>query len=121
MTVKKIFKSTVDATQYIFANGKAAYFVGGRYVTDVPYEVAELTGEIQIEGHGKSLHPIFYIDTIDKEIDTTLQDKIKAAQAEALVKVMAEEVSLPVIIGAGDAAAANSASILAALSTRVAT
>jgi hypothetical protein len=87
MSVKKVFKSTIEHNNYLFKNGKTAIFTGGRYITDDATEIAELISEIGTE-EGKSKHPFFFTDPADSEIDTTLQDRIQEAQAAAVAQVM---------------------------------
>lgn len=110
MSVKKIFKSTIEHNNYLFKNGKTAIFSGGRYITDDAGEIAELIGEIGTV-EGKSNHPFFFIDPAEAEIDTTLQDRIQEAQAAAVAQVMkdfaGEALSVTGELTAGQMAAAK--------------
>jgi hypothetical protein len=84
MSIKEKFKSTIGPQQYLFKNGKAAHFELGVYLTDVPEEISELKKEI------KNGMPYIYQDPEDAIVDTTLQDKIRAAQADAVKRVIKE-------------------------------
>lgn len=84
MSIKRKFKSTILNQQYLFKNGKSAHFVNGEFLTGNDLEIAELDSEIE------NGIPFLYIDENDKVVDTTLQDKIKEAQAEAALRVLKE-------------------------------
>lgn len=84
MALKKVFKSSFSELSYITKAGKRIRFSQNRYLTDDEAEVKELEGEI------KSGNPYLYIDPSEKEIDTTLQDKIREAQKAAALSVLAE-------------------------------
>lgn len=84
MAIKRIFKSHIASTNYLTKKGKTLRFIEGKFMTDIEEEIAELEYEI------KSGHPYIYIDAAEKEIDTTLEDKIKEAQREAAMKVLLE-------------------------------
>jgi len=90
MTIKRVFKCRIPNSNFVLASGKNLPFTGGRYITDDPYEIRELMKEIGEEGNGKSKHPHLYVDEKESQIDTTLQDKINKAKAEAVAKVMKE-------------------------------
>ena len=83
MAIKKVFKNRLGDSVYMFRNGKSAHFIDGRFITDFEWEISELDQEC------KSGHPHLFIDETDFEIDTSLQDEIKAAQAEATKTVLA--------------------------------
>jgi hypothetical protein len=82
MTIKRVFKNTMANTQYLFKNGKAAQFPGGRYLTDDPVEIAELDAEI------RGGMPHLYTDPDDFQIDTGLEDAINKAKADAVFKAI---------------------------------
>jgi len=52
-TTARVFRSAMASVSYTFKNGKRANFVGGRYVTDIAHEIAELDAEIELH------HPTF--------------------------------------------------------------
>jgi hypothetical protein len=82
MTIKRVFKNTMANTQYLFKNGKAAQFPGGRYLTDDPVEIAELDAEI------RGGMPHLYADPEDFQVDTGLEDAINKAKADAVSKAI---------------------------------
>lgn len=84
MAIKSIFKSYIPSLNYLTKAGKALVFIEGKFMTDIKEEIKELEDEI------KSGHPHLFIDPNEKEIDTTLQDKIKQAQQEATLKAIAD-------------------------------
>lgn len=85
MAIKKVYKSGQANMTFITRSGKSIVFFDHRHITDDEKDIGELDEEI------KSRNPYIYVDPEEKEIDTTLQDKIKAAQLEATRKVLAEE------------------------------
>lgn len=85
MAIKKIFKSRISSINYVTKAGQTCPFVEGRYLTDVPEEIMELS---ELVASGKNAH--IFIDENEHELDTSLQDAIKAAQAKAVIEVMAE-------------------------------
>ena len=85
MAIKKIFKSTLPYINYVTTAGRTCVFQEGRYLTDNPQEIAELTFEIK---RGNTPH--IYIDPQEVEIDTTLQERIIEAQKAAALKVLEE-------------------------------
>lgn len=100
MAIKKIFKCRIPNSNFVLASGKNVPFIGGRYITDDPYEIKELMKEIGEEGSDKSKHPHLYVDTKESQIDTTLQDRINAAKAKAVAEVLKEyEAANGVIMG----------------------
>lgn len=84
MTIKRVFKNTMPGTQYLFANGKSAQFVDGRYETDVATEILELDLEIQ------NGIPHIYVDPADSTIDTGMIDYIREAQIAAVKRATIE-------------------------------
>ena len=88
MSIQKVFKSRLTNSTYLFKNGKAAVFSEGRFLTGVPVEIQELMGEIGEIGQFHSNHPSIYVDENEVELDTTLQDAIKEAQAAATLDVL---------------------------------
>jgi hypothetical protein len=81
VAVKKVFKSYIPSNNYITQKGDVCQFINGVFTTDDPRVIAELEWEIN-----KSRNPHFYIDPNEKEIDTTLQDRLRAAQAKAVAE-----------------------------------
>lgn len=88
MAIKSVFKSRIESCQYVFQNGKSAVFSEGRFLTDVPQEIAELMGEVGEEGNTKSRHPFIWIDPDEKQLDTTVQDAIKDAQSQVAAAIV---------------------------------
>ena len=79
-----VFKSTIPSINYIFGNGKPAPFINGRFCTNIPAEVMELTNEVRLG------HPHIYIDKEDAVATTefldpmaNLREKIIAEYLEA--------------------------------------
>ena len=64
MAIQKLYKCSVKSCSYIFKNGKAGYFIHGRYVTSLPNEIEELESEVSLG------HPNIYIDIKELEVDT---------------------------------------------------
>jgi hypothetical protein len=84
-SIKSVFMCRMPSMNYVFANGKYAHFIESRYLTDIESEIAELNKEILIG------NPFFYIDENQKTFDSSLQDKLNTAVAEAKLKVLKEE------------------------------
>lgn len=85
MSIKKVFKSYVPSLNYVTQKGRTCIFTEGRFLTDHPEEIAEITDMVNHKSN-----PHIYIDPDEQEIDTTLQERIKAAQAEAALRVLEE-------------------------------
>lgn len=64
MAIQKLYKCTTPSCSYIFKNGKAGYFIKGRYSTALPNEIEELDNEVALR------HPNISIDPNELEIDT---------------------------------------------------
>lgn len=120
--LKRIFKSSLNNVVYLFANGKSANFIGSRYITDSRSEIAEFMQEIVEEGFGKSIHPFIYVDSDEKEIDTSLQDRIKEAQAKVAIEMLKEANQKTTVVSMNPNAAStvdagnNSQAVLASFS-----
>lgn len=84
MPILKVFKSTMPSLNFVTRKGTNLAFRAGRYHTERASEIAELEEEI------KSGHPHIFIDPNETEIDTTLQDEIAKAKAEAEARVLKE-------------------------------
>ena len=85
MTIKTLFKSTLPNMGYVFKDGSNAPFVQGRFATEDSTKVAQLKPEAESRAN-----PYIYIDENEKEIDTTLEDRISEAKAKAVQQVLAE-------------------------------
>jgi hypothetical protein len=85
MAIKKVFKSLIPSVNYVTQRGRTCVFQEGRFLTDVPEEIAELTQTVIDKSN-----PHIYIDPNESEFDTTLQEKLIAAQKEAALRVLAE-------------------------------
>lgn len=86
MSMMSVFKATLPSVNYIFRNGKPGIFVQGKYMTDVPAEISELTEEIAAG------HPHIYIDAAEAEVDSKFVDPI-AALTEKIRKQLVEEMA----------------------------
>jgi hypothetical protein len=82
MSVKNVFKSRMPSMNYVFASGKYAHFIEGVYMTDIQSEILELNNEIKIG------NPFLYIDENQETFDSTLQDEINKAMADAKLAVL---------------------------------
>ena len=54
MAVKAIFKSNLPSFSYMFKNGMAAVFVGGRFETSIEWQIRELAEQVGEVGTYKS-------------------------------------------------------------------
>ena len=86
MSLKTVFLSSIQNMQYVFPNGKAAIFTNGQFITDVESEIAHLKDEIRNGIPHISQDP----DASKQVIDTTLQDRIRDAQAAVTLQIMKE-------------------------------
>lgn len=84
MAIKRVYKNTLLNSQYLFANGKSAHFVAGRYETSDPNEIAELDREIN---NGV---PHLYIDPEDSTRDTGKEDFVRERQKQATIDALRE-------------------------------
>jgi|SRR6188768_2894875 len=80
MGIKKVFKSHMSSINYVTSKGRTCSFVEGRYLTDVPEEVAELTEIVNSKSN-----PHIYIDPNEKEFDTETQDRVSKAARDAAI------------------------------------
>lgn len=90
-----VFKSRIPNINYILKNGKVCPFIQGRYLTNVPAEISEITAEIHLG------HPHMYIDKNELTFDLSntnalagLRDRFMAeflamtpAEREALKRI----------------------------------
>jgi hypothetical protein len=83
----RVFKSSMGTLFYVLKNGKAAHFVGGKYLTDMEEEIKELESEI------RNGHPHIYIDDKEKEIDVHA-DPLKGIKDLAVKEYLAEQARL---------------------------
>lgn len=86
MAVKKLYKCYMPSMNYITAKGRTCSFIEGRFLTDHPDEIKEIDQMVSDKSN-----PHIYIDENETEVDTTLQEKIKAAQREVTLQILAEE------------------------------
>jgi hypothetical protein len=86
MAIKHVFKSYVPYINYVTERGRTCVFREGRYETDHPEEVAELSKQIR-----DGSIPHLFIDATEEKVDTTLQDRIRAAQQAATLAILEEE------------------------------
>ncbi len=84
-TMKKLYKSHLPTCIYLFANGKPAYFIQGKYATDIETEVTALDAEV---AYG---HPHIYIDAAETEIDTKYVDPMEALREKIIADYKAQE------------------------------
>jgi hypothetical protein len=84
MSIRKIFKSHLPSVNYFFSNGMQGAFMLGRFETDIPYQIQELTNEV------KSGHPHIYIDQAEEEIDSEAPTPMELIRAEAYAQAKAD-------------------------------
>ena len=85
MAIQNLYKSTVPSIKYIFANGKEAPFVGGKFHTSVPSEVAELDQEVLLG------HPFIYVDKDQLTVDSANLDPLADIKAKAIADFLAAQ------------------------------
>lgn len=85
MSIKRVYKASIGSSQYLFANGKSAHFVDGRYETDIADEIQELDEQIN-----KYRVPHIFIDPNDATRDTGLEDFLREKQKQATVAAIKE-------------------------------
>ena len=85
MAIKKVFKAHIPSVNYVTQRGRTCVFQEGKFLTDVPEEIAELEQVVRDKSN-----PHIYIDPDESEHDTTLQEKLIAAQKEAALRVLEE-------------------------------
>lgn len=83
MAIKKVFKSYIPSINYVTQRGRTCIFQEGKYLTEVPEEIAELTDVCNSKSN-----PHIYIDPNEQEIDTTVQERIRAAAQKAALEEM---------------------------------
>lgn len=95
MTISVIFKSALPSFSYLYKDGVPAVFINGRYMTDRPEQIAELTAEVGAIGVTKSKHPYIYIDENEQEVDSEALSPIELlklqAKEEARAELLAEQ------------------------------
>lgn len=84
MTIAKIFKSHLASSNFFFKDGSQAAFMLGRFVTDNPRKIAELTEEVE------SGNPLIYIDSEDLEIDSEALSPMEIIRQEAYNQARAD-------------------------------
>jgi hypothetical protein len=85
MAIQKLYKGTIPYFNYLFANGKPAIFLDGRFSTDVEDEIKQLDAEVA------SKHPFIYIDVQESEFDTTKQDPMTLLRDKFRAELLAEQ------------------------------
>lgn len=85
MAIKKVFKSYIPSSKFVFASGKECNFVGGEYFTDDPKDIKELESEIKLG------NPHIYIDPDKVEVDTDTLDPIEFIKRKAISDYIAAE------------------------------
>lgn len=85
MSIKRVYKASIGSSQYLFANGKSAHFVDGRYETDIADEIQELDEQIN-----RYRVPHIFIDPNDATRDTGLEDFLREKQKQATVAAIKE-------------------------------
>lgn len=85
MTTLTVFKSTFPNITFIFPTGKLAVFSHGVYRTDIPYEIEQLTEEINKN------HPHIFIDENEKTIESELLDPMVALKEKLRAEIIAEQ------------------------------
>ena len=83
MSTMRVYKATLPSVNYIFRNGKPAIFVNGKFCTDIPSEITELDEEIAAK------HPIIFIDSAEREIDSAAVDPISALREKIIAEYKA--------------------------------
>jgi len=78
MAILKVFKSRIPSCNYVFARGKSAAFVEGRYATGILEEISELEQEIL------SGHPHIYVDPAETEVDSDAVDPMAALREKII-------------------------------------
>lgn len=87
MATFKVFHSTIPSVNYIFGNGKAASFIGGRFATDVDSEISALNYEVKLG------HPHITIDPNDMEADSATLDPIAGLREKIIAEYLAATVA----------------------------
>ena len=82
MAIKKVFKVSLPSVNYVFRNGKPASFVGGKYLTDIPDEIAELEDEIS-KGH-----PLIFVDPNELEMDEKYLDPMVGLREKIIAEFL---------------------------------
>lgn len=83
MSTMRVYKATLPSVNYIFRNGKPAIFVNGKFCTDIPSEITELDEEVAAK------HPIIFIDSDEREIDSAAVDPIAALREKIIAEYKA--------------------------------
>ncbi len=83
MTIKHIFKSRIPSMTYVFQRGAVAHFIGGRFMTDIYEQIAELEAEC------KSGNPTIYIDEAEMSIDSDALSPLDTIKKKAVEEYLA--------------------------------
>ncbi len=84
MTMKRVFKSSLLSSVYLFKNGNPANFINGEYYTNIEEEVAELENEVRLG------HPHIYMDPNRREVDTDKLNPIEEIKRQAVEEYLAK-------------------------------
>jgi hypothetical protein len=103
MAIKKLYKCYMPSMNYITAKGRTCTFVEGRFLSDHPDEVKEMDQMVADKSN-----PHIFIDDNEKEVDTTLQERIKEAQKTVTLQILAEEAARKAALEAAGAQAGAS-------------
>lgn len=96
MAIKKLYKCYMSSMNYITVKGRTCSFIEGRFLTDHPDEIKELDQMVSDKSN-----PHIYIDENETEVDTTVQERIKNAQLEVTLAILAEEAARKQAAGEG--------------------
>jgi hypothetical protein len=85
MAIKRVFKTTLGSSRYVFTSGKEAAFVGGEYLTDIASEIETLEQEIAAG------HPHIYVDSAKATVDTDNMDPLEQIRQKAIADYIASQ------------------------------
>ena len=81
------FKSYQSSCNFVDSTGRIAHFVSGRFTTNDPLFIKELTEQVELG------HPVFYIDENEKTIDSDLLDPLEYIRRKAVADYLAQQAS----------------------------
>lgn len=102
MAILQVFKIRLPncvAGKYIFKSGKEANFVGGKYVTAVPEEIAELENEVVLN------HPHIFRDAEEMVMDTEVKDPLAVLREKFFAEFQATATATANTVDKGNTAA----------------
>lgn len=79
------FCANLPSCKYIFKSGKVANFVGGKYVTTIDSEIAELEEEIKFG------HPHIFVDANERTVESEKADPLAAIKKKAIEEYLAAQ------------------------------